>query len=424
MITYAGMSHHTAPVEVRERLALTPERIPGSLKRAHETFGGGAAIIGTCNRLELYLGGEHEPGRVLGFLRRELDADAELVERHFHVEHDAEAVRHLYRVAAGVDSMVLGETEILGQVRTAFSQTVEAGTDNHVISRLFHTAIRTGRRARAQTGISTGALSVSSIAAQQARELLDDLATARVLVIGAGEAGQLAAEALMAQGVGEIVVTNRTYERAVEVARNLGGVAAPFDELERSLAAADVVVAASGAPDALVHAETVADVTSRRPDRPLLIIDIGLPRDFGGPVRDIPGVTYFDLDDLQAVASRNGEARAAEIVKVEALIDEESARFEEWWEQLQIVPTITALLDRADALRRNEVQKTVRRLQLDTLDPAGRAHVEEMVDVLSRSVVKQVLADPIAVLRERGDRDMYVDALRTLFRLAESRDAE
>jgi glutamyl-tRNA reductase len=417
MITFAGMSHHTAPIEVRERLALDPEALPGVLQRAHDTFGSGASIVGTCNRLELYLGGHHEPGPVLSFLRREIDVDADTIERHFHVAHDIDAVHHLYRVASGLDSMVIGETEILGQVRTAFATTVQTGTDDHVISRLFHTAIRTGRKARATTAISAGALSVSSIAAQRARETLGDLASARVLVIGAGEAGRLAAEALQAQGAGELVLTNRTYERAATLAANLGGVATPFEDLLAAIAAADVVVGSTGAPDALVTTDELAALTAHR-ERPLLIIDIGVPRDFPGDAHAVPGVAYHDLDDLQSVVERNGEARQAEVRLVESLIDEEVANFGDWWQQLQIVPTITALHDRADALRRIEVQKTLRRLrQIDDGE-----QVEELIDVLSRSIVKQVLADPIAVLRERGDRDMYVDAVRTLFRLPGPRD--
>jgi glutamyl-tRNA reductase len=418
MITYAGMSHHTAPVEMRERLALDTEALPDVLRRAQETFGAGAAIVGTCNRLELYLGGHHEPGPVLGFLRREVDVDADTAERYFRVAHGPDAVRHLYRVSSGLDSMVLGETEILGQVRTAFATTVEAGTDNHVISRLFHTAIRTGRKARAQTAISLGALSVSSIAAQQARALFPDFASARVLIVGAGEAGRLAAEALAAQGPGEIVVTNRTHERATQLARGLGGVAVPFEKLHDALRGADVVVGATGAPEPLVSTEDIAHITEARSGRPLLIIDIGVPRDFPGAVQHLDGVAYHDLDALQAVTERNNEARQSEVAAVEDLIDVEVGNFQEWWDQLQIVPTITALHDRADALRRIEVAKTMRRLRLDADE---RAQVEDLIDVLSRSIVNQVLADPIAVLRERGDRDSYVDALRTLFRLQDGR---
>ncbi len=209
MITYAGMSHLTAPLDIRERLAIDPDALPAVLQRATEAFGA-ATIINTCNRLELYLPGTHEPATALGFLAGELAAEDEVMQRHFRVAYGADAVRHLYAVASGIDSMVLGETEVLGQVRSAFSATVSAGADNAMLSRLFHTAIRTGRRARNETGIGERAVSVSSIAAQQARDLFPDLGRASVMVVGAGEAGRLAAEAVVAYGAERITVANRT----------------------------------------------------------------------------------------------------------------------------------------------------------------------------------------------------------------------
>jgi glutamyl-tRNA reductase len=240
-----------------------------------------------------------------------------------------------------------------------------------------------------------------------------------VLVVGAGEAGRLAAEALAAQGPGELIVTNRTPGRAEQLAHSLGGITVPFEDLHDAIRGADVVVGATGAPDPLVTTEDVARITESRAGRPLLIVDIGVPRDFPGAVQHLDGVEYHDLDALQSVTGRNNEARRSEIEAVESLIDIEVTNFQEWWDQLQIVPTITALRDRADALRRGEVAKTLRRLRVD---PEDREQVEQLIDVLSRSIVNQVLADPIAVLRERGDRDTYVDATRTLFRLHDRHD--
>ncbi len=414
MITLAGISHHTATLRVRERLTVPDEAVPALLRQAHERFAGGAALLTTCNRLELYVGGEHDPDAVLGFVAGALDAPRDVVDRHVRVRHNADAVRHLYGVASGIDSMVLGETEVLGQVRSAFSRTVQAETDDAVISRLFHTAIRTGRRARTETAISTHALSVSSIAAQQARALFDDLSHATVLVIGAGEAGQLAAQALAAHGVRDVLVTNRTFAHAEALAAELDGQAIPFEGLPDALVSAHVVVSASAAPAPLVDAAAMQAVMGRRDGAPLLIVDIGVPRDFDPAVRDLPGVEYRDLDDLQAIADRNAEARRGEVAAVETIVEEEAQRFVEWWEQLQVVPTISALTERVESLRRAELAKTLRRLHVSDAD---RAHIEELADTLSRAVAKQILADPIHVLRERGDRDVYLDAIRTLFRL-------
>jgi glutamyl-tRNA reductase len=420
VITFAGMSHHTAPLDVRERVAIDAEALPAVLQRAKETFGA-ATIINTCNRLEMYLPGIHEPEAPLGFLAVELGVDHQVMQRHFSVAYGADAVRHLYAVASGIDSMVLGETEVLGQVRSAFSSTVSAGADNAMLSRLFHTAIRTGRRARNETAIGERSVSVSSIAAQQARELFPNLAQASVLMVGAGEAGRLAAEAIVAYGAERLTVANRTFGRAQALADALGGKAIPFADAAEALRTADIVIAASGSPEALFEDAAVSEAVSHRDGQPLLIIDIGVPRDFHPTIREIPGVSYYDLDDLQEVAARNTAARASEVAVVQAIVDEETSRFAEWWSQLQIVPTISAITDRAEELRRSELQKTMRRLKLAD---EQRAHVEELADVLTRALVRQLLHAPIATLRERGDQDTYLTTVRTLFRLDEPVDVE
>ena len=256
---------------------------------------------------------------MIDFLVQDGGADRELADRYLQYRRDAEAVSHLYSVAAGIDSMVLGESEILGQVRAAFAATVSVGADEAVLSRLFHTAIRVGRRARAETQIGHHSLSISSIAAQQARALHADVESATVLMLGAGEAGRLAAEALVDHGAGRVLVVNRTAERGEGLADDLGGQALPFERLDEALSESDIVIAASGSPDHLVAREQAVKAMARRNGRPLVIIDIGLPRDFDPTVRDVPGVVYRDLDDLQTVAGRalprargRGEARAGD----------------------------------------------------------------------------------------------------------------
>ena len=420
MITAAGFSHHTAPVHIRERLTPPADDIPGILRRARGEFGA-AALISTCNRVELYLSGDHEARPVIGFLAREFGADSDVAARYLQTWHGVDAVQHLYRVSSGLDSMVVGETEILGQVRAGFSEAVRAETQDAVLSRLFHTAVRTGRRARNETGIGDGALSVSSIAAQQARALLPDLSTARILVVGAGEAGQLAAQALVAAGARDIVVTNRTHSRAESVAAALGGVAVPFEALGEALASAQVVIGAAGAPTPFLDAAHIEVATRTRDGAPLLIIDIALPRTVDPAARSMPGVLYYDLDDLQTLADHASAARSNEVASVEAIVAEETARFAAWGARLHIAPTIAALTDRTEALRRAEVAKVMRRLRADGLD---RAHVEELMEAATRGLVNQLLAGPIATLNERHDQDGYVDTVRDLFRLDETRATE
>ena len=412
MITLAGMSHLTAPLDVRERVAIDAAVLPDVLQRATEAFGA-AAIINTCNRLELYLAGIHEPEAALGFLASELGVDRELVQRHFRVTYGADAVRHLYAVASGIDSMVIGETEVLGQVRAAFSATVAAGADSAVLSRLFHTAIRTGRRVRTETEIGHHTVSVSSISVQQARLHHDDLQHATVLLLGAGEAGRLAARALVEHGVGDLLVVNRTPERAEAVASELGGRTLTLDRLIEALRQADIAIAAADAPEPLVTQTTVAAAMATRMARPLLIVDIGMPRDCEAAVADVPGVTYYDLDDLQAIAAEHHAARAGELEHVTAIIEEEAANFLGWWDQLQVIPSIAAITERAEQLRAAEVTKSLRRMGLTD-------EQQTHLDTLTKAIVRQVLHDPITTLRERGDRDATLDAARQLFRLDEA----
>jgi glutamyl-tRNA reductase len=410
MLTVATMSHHTAPIGVREQLSIAAEDVGAAITRAKASLGQ-VAIIATCNRLELYAAGSHTPEKLFDFIQQETRADSESIRRHFHVHHDTEGVRHLYRVASGLESMVIGESEILGQIRTAFSEAADVGIDDSILVRLFHGAIRAGRRARNETAIGHHALSVSSIAVQQARELHGDLSAARVLVIGAGEAGRLTAEALVGQGAREVTVANRTVARAETLAAELGGKAASFDELPDAIAMSDVIVAASGAPDTLISLETMRKAVERREGSPLLIIDIGMPRDVDPEAAKIPGVSYHDMEALQAIASTNGRARADEIGAVEIVLEEEIADFTNWWEQLRTQPTIATISGRAEAIRREAVEKSLRRMGADEA-------TRQEIDGLTRAIVKRLLHDPITTLRERGDQDgNYIEVARTLFRL-------
>lgn len=417
MITQAGLSHRSAPIEVRERLTVADDQVVPLLEAARDAFGHGAALLSTCNRLELYVGDEVEAEALHAFLAERLGADTATIARHFHLRRNLDAVRHLYGVASGVDSMVLGETEVLGQVRSAFSATVKAGTDDAVISRLFHTALRTGRRARRETAISERALSVSSIAAQQARALFPDLAHATVLVIGAGEAGRLAAQAIVANGAHDIVVANRTASRAEGLATELGGRAVPFDDLPDALARAHIVISAVGAPEPVVPVALIEGAVARREGQRLLVIDIGVPRDFEGGVRDLPGVSYFDLDDLREVADRNAEARQAEVDAVGRIVDEETAKFGAWADTQRVQPTITDLAARAEALRHDVIARTLRSTGATTVSAEERERLEAIADQVTRHLVKRLLAAPIEVLRERGDRSFTLEATRALFRL-------
>jgi glutamyl-tRNA reductase len=411
-VSVTGLSHHETPISLRELFAFPREELGDALFRLPAELGA-AAILSTCNRSELYIASEHRVGRdqaVSGFAAARAGAPPEGV-TFYHYE-GATAVRHLYRVAAGVDSLVVGESEILGQVREAFSAATAAGRSSAVLARLFHTALRTGRRARNETEIGSHGLSISAIAVALSRGALGNLHRKTVLVVGAGEAGQRAAAAIVQSGAGRLLVTTRTAGRAEEIARELNGLALPFHEMPSALAESDVVISATSAPDAVITAADVAAAMKSRPARELVIVDIAVPRDVEPTVRDLPGVHLYDIDDLEAVADKNLEARRREVDAVEAIIDGEVGRFQTWLSGHSVAPTIAALRRQAESTRLSELERTLKRL--DHLSPADRARIEAM----SKALVKRLLHSPVSRLRD-GGQERHVDALRDLFDLEE-----
>jgi glutamyl-tRNA reductase len=409
-VSVTGLSHHTTPVSLRERLAFNSAEIAPALERLKGAFPG-AALLSTCNRTELYLTTD-------GPLKREAAIAGLAMARgvmppegaDFYHFSGAAAIRHLYGVAAGVDSLVIGESEILGQVRESFSAATAAGMSNPVLARLFHTALRVGRRARSETEIGAHGLSVSAIAVSLSRNTLGSLARKTVLVVGAGEAGQKAAAALVQSGAGRLLVTTRTAGRAEEIAGELNGVALPFAELPAALAEADVIITATSAPGAVIRATDLAAALEHRPKRPILAVDIAVPRDIEPAARGLPGVHLYDIDDLEAVAERNLDARRREVGAVDAIVAAEAERFEAWLSGRQAVPTIAELRRRAERTRESELNRTLARLP--NLSDAERERIEAM----SKSLVKRLLHSPITRLRA-PDAERHLDAVRDLFDL-------
>ena len=414
-VSVTGISHHATPISLRERFAFGHDELGPALARLPAGLGA-AAILSTCNRTELYLASEaavpaEQASAGLALARG--GPSPEGVSFYHHA--DGAAVRHLYSVAAGVDSLVIGESEILGQVREAFSAATAAGRSNPVLARLFHTALRTGRRARSETEIGSHGLSISAMAVALSRSALGSLARKTVLVVGAGEAGTRAAAALVQSGAGQLLVTTRTSGRAEEIARELNGVALPFSELTSAIAESDVVIAATSASEAVIATEDVAGVMASRPQRQLVIVDIAVPRDVEPSVRTLAGVHLYDIDDLEAGASKNLEARRREVEDVAAIIEGEVGRFQAWLAGHGVLPAITALEQRAEAVREAEVQRTLRRLS--HLDEEDRRRVEAM----SKALVKRLLHTPVTRLRA-GGREKHLEALIELFELEDGGD--
>lgn len=411
VVTCVGVNHRTAPVEEREKVAFSPEELPSALDRVRARLGA-AVIVSTCNRTELYTatsGDVSESERLLEALCETRGVD--LHPRFTYFLAQDEAVRHLFRVAAGVDSMVLGESQILGQVRDALSAATEAGTLDAVLSRLLHSALRVGKRARAQTNIGRYSVSVSSAAVTLARKTIETLDGKTVLVISAGTTGKLAARGLAESGAGRILVTNRTGERAAELAQSIGGLPVPFSRLDRTLSESDVVISGTGASGFVLGPGLVAPAAAGRNGNALVLIDIAVPRDIDPSVADLPGVRLFDIDDIESVSRASMRGRRREVLRVQAHVEDEVEDFLTWWRHQDVVPVIAALKERAEELRRREVERTLKRM------PDLSEEERERIEAMSQALVKKMLDRPIARLKDNlsPGSDLYIEALQDLF---------
>ncbi len=416
LVMALGLNYKTAPLALLERMVFPPEaaRAAYAALREHCTHG---VILSTCNRVEVYgLVGHHESGRRA--LHRFLGdyhgiRPAELAP-HTHALTQQDAVAHLFRVAAGLESMMLGETQVLGQVRAAYAAACGHGSPGPVLARLFHQATEVGKRARRDTRIGHRASSLSAAAVGLARDRLGDLAPYTALVVGAGETGRLTARTLRDHGAGQLLVMNRTFEQAEVLARAVGAEAVPLDALQPALGRADVVISSTGARRYLVDAPAMRAVMAERPHRPLYCIDVAVPRDVDPAVAELPNVHLFNLDDLQDACRAEAERRAADVRQVELLVAPEVARFFQWWDTREVVPTIAALRARADGIREAELAKAYARL--GPLSDRDR----ETVSALTAAIVNKLLHQPIVRLKERSadhDGRQYAPAVRALFAL-------
>lgn len=418
-----GVSHHTAPVEVRERFAFG--RSDAQLALATLRSGAGvreAVLLSTCNRTELYL---HpavdrvlEAGRELlaGKVRGHVDDPA----AYLYQRRDDGAVRHLFRVAAGLDSMIVGEAEIQGQVKDAYDWAtgvpVDPAMTGPVLTRLFQMAFSVGGRVRAETSLGEGAGSVASVSVDLARKIFGSLRHRRVLILGAGATAELVVEALGREGVRGVIVSNRTVERAEELARRLQGKAVPFGEMTPALRDADIVVASTSAPHPVLSEDEVRKAFPDGPSKPLLIVDIAIPRDVEPSVAEVPDVFLYNIDDLQRIVDENLERRRKAIPRAEERVAGQVEEFHAWYASLEVVPVIKSLRERAEEVRRRELERVMNRLS--HLGTEDRSEVEEF----SRRLLNKLLHDPTIRLREGaadGRATEIVEAARFLYGLDE-----
>ena len=420
-IVVVGLNHKTAPISLLDRLSITESEL---LKALHqlETYEhvNEAVVLSTCNRIEAYAavtkfhGGAQD---LRNFFAEFCHVAPEDFTDHLYTYHDEGAVRHLFRVASGIDSMVIGESEILGQVRRGFQFAMEEGISGHLLGSAFKRAIRVGKRARSETAIGRNPVSISSAAVELARRAFEPKAMSgkRIVIVGAGKMGRLAAQALASAGAGDVVIVNRSKQRADDLAATFNAVARPFEELVDVLADADIVISSTTAPGTVIDAAIVERALDLRgEDRALFIVDIAVPRDVEPEVAAIEGVVLRDIEDLRGVVEASVGGRIGEVSKVEEIIAAEVERFVQWERAAEAGPTASALVARADEIRRSELERFLTRLE--SLSPEER----DAVDHLTRRIVAKILHAPLAKSRELASSkkgEAYLEALRALFDL-------
>ncbi len=415
-----GLSHKTAPIEIREKLTFPESRQEEALARLTSSDEiAEAAILSTCNRTELYtVAGSPEAGKdaIVDFLADYHDLDRTELARYLYGMEDAAVVLHLFRVVSSLDSMVLGEAQILGQTKDAYEHALEYGTTGRVLNRLFRQSFEVGKRVRTETEIGESAVSISYAAIELGKKVFDTLNGKTVLVLGAGKMSELTAKHLVSNGVKQVLVANRTFERAEELARRFEGEPIEWDAMFERMREADIVISSTGAPHYVVTRDKVAGAMKGRSGRPLFLIDIAVPRDIEPAVNDVNGCYLYDIDDLNGVVESNLEERMREARRAEAIIEEEMAEFGAWLEGMEVVPTIAAIRARAEQTRQAELEKALKRL------PGLSEKELQTVEKLTESIVNKMLHDPTARLREAAaEKDGYelVDAVRQLYALDE-----
>ena len=413
-----GTSHHSAPVDLRERVDFSRRGVPEALTVLDEIHGiTEVVVLSTCNRSEIYVMCEdpsHQRDALSSFMSAYHDVPESELAPHLYSRLDADAVRHLFRVAAGLDALVVGEPQILGQVKDAFTTASQRGCTGTLLNRLFQWSFSVGKRVRSETGLGEGAVSVSFAAISLAKKIFGDLTGARALLIGAGEMAELTATHLRTHGVGRINVASRTPAHAAALAATVQGEAVPWADITTQLTSADIVVTATGSSAPIVTRTHVDAAMRPRRDRPLFIIDIGLPRDVDPSSGEIEQVFLYNIDDLKTIVRENLTRRQSKVDRAESIVDEDVEQFMVWLGSRAAIPTLVALRRRFETIRQSELDRL--KPKLASLPPAAQGRVEE----ITRLLVEKLLSDPTEQLRTTTDQERvasYTDALNRLFKL-------
>ena len=411
-ILLVGLSHKTAPLEVRESVSFRSSQILEALPILRNELGE-AVILSTCNRSEIYTVTDNPAQAAEGiqqFVAQYHDLSSDSIAPHLYSRTGQDAVKHLFRVSSGLDSLIVGESQILGQVREALSASNKAKAVNSATVRLFHAALRVGRRARQETNIGRNPLSISYAGVRLAQRVLGDLSDKRALLIGAGEAGSLVARALRTVGIGDLMIANRTESKARELAVYLSSRVVPFESLDDALQSTDIVIAATDSPGYVVTTSMGSSLHRMPGDAPLFAFDLAIPRDINPQVAAEFDVRLFNIEDLSAIAEENLAERRRSADDAEIIIDDEVAKFMKWWDSLDVLPTIKAIRRNAEDIRERELAKALG--MLDDLTPENR----RVVETLTRSIVNKILHDPTDSLKN-GATKSQLRAAKDLFRL-------
>lgn len=418
LIVVAGLNHRTAPVAIREKLSFSGSGLKEALNRLKASpVIDGCVILSTCNRTEIYAAPlELDDGlnAVRTFLSQWSGVGISEIKNYTYIHTLYDTIRHLYRVAAGLDSMLLGETQILGQVRDAYQVAFDCGATNRVLNTLFQQAITVGKRVRTETSIDRNAVSISYAAVELARQNLGSLYGRSVLIIGAGKMSELTARYLVASGVSGVIVSNRSYDRATELAAQFNGQAVKFDELYRYMEKADIVISCTAASHCVVKAKELARVMERRRGEKILLVDIAVPRDIEPGARRLAGVTLLDIDDLKNVVDRNLEERKKAALLAEEIIEEELEEFMRWLSTQFVVPTIAALKKWGEEIKEAELHRALNRL--------GKLseHDRKVICSLAGTIVNRILHMPVTQLKNyalTSEGHLYTEVLQNLFNL-------
>jgi len=422
-----GISHHTAPLDVRERLWFSSEETRRTLPLLRSLGTGECVLFSTCNRTEVYVLTENNivpSEEIKKILIAQKSAQGKVQPSDLFTLTAGEAARHLFRVSAGIDSMVLGDVQILAQVKEGFSLANELGTAGFFMNRLFQLAFRAGKRARTETEIGDGAVSVSYAAVELAEKIFDDLQKKAALVIGAGETADLTATHLRGKEIGKLLITNRTQERAEQLAAKVQGVVIPFENWFDTLLEVDILISSVEVNRYVLTASDIQRILKHRGNKTLFVVDIGVPRNIDPEIKNIENVFLYDLDNLHLMVEENLQKRQTEIPKVEAIITEILAELTHWYSSLEVNPTITALTQFMENIRREELAKNINRF-----DPKDR----ELVELVTKRIINKIVHAPIVNLKSGkeislGDRLQKMSAIQKLFGLTgphkEDSDAE